>query len=315
MGHSEGAAGVAGVIKTSLALQNSTIPPNMLLNEINPKIAPLSARLKVPQELLAWPAVTIGSPRRASVNSFGFGGTNAHAILESFISDAVNTSEKTQGFSPIVPFTFSAMSEKSLRVMLSSYATYLQETPSISLRDLSWTLHTRRSDLAARMSISALNTLDLVSRLEAASQESSAFKSVIDSDLSDTGILGVFTGQGAQWATMGTKLLQSSRIVVDCLKRLQESLDTLPNDYKPTWSLCEELLKAKEETNIDKVRFSQPLCTAIQVALVDLLRSAGVKLAAVVGHSSGEIAAAYAAGYIRYDYPSIYASSPIKIGF
>ncbi|KAI0490980.1 hypothetical protein F4859DRAFT_520593 [Xylaria cf. heliscus] len=301
MGHSEGAAGVAGVMKASLALQNAIIPPNLLFNQINPQIAPFSKHLQVPREALPWPVISRGTPRRASVNSFGFGGTNAHAILENFLSNQpdipLNVGPK---FSPIIPFTFSAMSKKSLFGVLSSYVSHLQEHPSISLRDLSWTINTRRSDLPVRIAISASSVPDLVTKLEAACKgwETLQASSLIEDDMSKIRILGIFTGQGAQWATMGAKLLRESSVVVDCFERMQKSLDTLPSDYKPTWVLSEELIKAAGESSIEQVRFSQPICTAVQIALVDLLRCARVDFAAMVGHSSGEIAAAYTAGYL-----------------
>ncbi|KAI2635278.1 hypothetical protein GGS21DRAFT_489941 [Xylaria nigripes] len=305
MGHSEGAAGVAGVLKASLALQNSIIPPNLLLNEINPKVAPLLGRMQVAREAVAWPVGAAGARRRASVNSFGFGGTNAHAILESFLMNQPYISTNLQdNVSSIMPFVFSAMSEQSLFVMLYKYALHLQSNPSISLRDLSWTLNTRRSELPVRVAISALTSKDLIAKLEQASKGSEDFKphNLVEVGMSDTRILGVFTGQGAQWATMGVELLQDCRIVANCFVKLQRALDTLPIDYRPTWSLSDELTKSAEVSRIGEVEFSQPVCTALQIALVDLLESAEVKLTVVVGHSSGEIAAAYAAGYLSAEH-------------
>jgi hybrid polyketide synthase/nonribosomal peptide synthetase ACE1 len=238
------------------------------------------------------------------VNSFGFGGTNAHAILENFLDNQPDTpADMQQGASSMIPYNFSAMSEKSLIGILSGYAAHIQAYPSTSLRDLSWTVNTRRSDLPVRISISAQSTQDLVAKLEEASNGSAKlgpYKSV-EIGTPQNRILGVFTGQGAQWATMGSKLLQRSKIVVNCFAKMQRSLDTLSSNYRPTWSLSDELMKAREVSMIEQVEFSQPICTAVQIALVDLLRFAGVKLAVVVGHSSGEIAAAYAAGYLRYE--------------
>ncbi|GAW22514.1 hypothetical protein ANO14919_120510 [Xylariales sp. No.14919] len=301
MGHSEGAAGVAGIMKASLALQNAVIPPNLLLSEVNPQIAPFYRHLKVPRDAISWPVRNPDLPRRVSVNSFGFGGTNAHAILENFLSDHTDTLQKVPPkFSSMVPFVFSAMSETSLFGMLSDYASYLRERPSISLRDLSWTINNHRSDLPVRIAVSASNTTNLASKLEEICKRSRASRisRLIEDNKPRNRILGIFTGQGAQWATMGAGLLRESRVVGDCFGRMQKSLDTLPNDYRPTWSLSEELRKTSDDSRIGQVRFSQPLCTAVQIALVDLLKFAKVKFAAVVGHSSGEIAAAYAAGYL-----------------
>src|SRR4029077_4292414 len=111
-------------------------------------------------------------------------------------------------------------------------------------------------------------------------------------------VLGIFTGQGAQWATMGGHLIRSSAFVRERLEKLEESLATLPETDRPTWSLKEATLADASSSRIGEAALSQPLCTAIQIILADLLRSAGIEFTAVVGHSSGEIAAAYAAGFI-----------------
>ena len=111
-------------------------------------------------------------------------------------------------------------------------------------------------------------------------------------------IIGIFTGQGAQWAGMMSKLIASCPQVCQKIERLEESLATLPSEDRPSWSLKAELLAEPPNSRIGEAALSQPLCTAIQIVLVDMLRDANVKFAAVVGHSSGEIAAAYAAGFI-----------------
>ncbi|KAK5635554.1 hypothetical protein RRF57_011266 [Xylaria bambusicola] len=281
-------------------MYNAIIPPNLLLSEVNPQIVPFLGHLKVPKDAIPWPVSDPDLPRRASVNSFGFGGTNAHAILENLLSDHTDTQKALPRFSSVVPFVFSAMSKTSLFGMLSDYASYLREHQSTSLRDLSWTINNRRSNLPVRIGVSASNTTDLASKLEDICKGSRAprISRLSQDDKPRNRILGVFTGQGAQWATMGAELLKHSRLVVDCFGRMQMSLDTLPDDYKPIWSLSGELSKTSENSSIGQAKFSQPLCTAVQIALVDLLKLAKVTFAAVVGHSSGEIAAAYAAGYL-----------------
>jgi hybrid polyketide synthase/nonribosomal peptide synthetase ACE1 len=111
-------------------------------------------------------------------------------------------------------------------------------------------------------------------------------------------ILGVFTGQGAQWPTMGASLIRSSKFVSDKMQQLEDSLSSLPPDHRPTWSLREEMLADASRSRIAEAELSQPLCTALQIILVDLLQAAGMVCASVVGHSSGEIGAAYAAGIL-----------------
>ncbi|KAF1963889.1 hypothetical protein BU23DRAFT_428362, partial [Bimuria novae-zelandiae CBS 107.79] len=110
-------------------------------------------------------------------------------------------------------------------------------------------------------------------------------------------VVGIFTGQGAQWAAMGAELLSSSTVASDILSRLEQRLAQLPKFDRPTWSLREELLRV-ENSRVSEPELSQPLCTAIQILLVDISRSAGLKFRAVLGHSSGEVATAYAAGII-----------------
>ena len=111
-------------------------------------------------------------------------------------------------------------------------------------------------------------------------------------------LLGIFTGQGAQWAAMGAHLLCSSDFVRERIQRLEQSLATLPPSDRPAWSLQDEMLAGDDISRMSEAALSQPLCTTIQIVLIDLLRAAGITFAAVVGHSSGEIAAAYAAGFI-----------------
>lgn len=114
-------------------------------------------------------------------------------------------------------------------------------------------------------------------------------------------VIGVFTGQGAQWARMGADLLATSAVADDTFSRLETRLANLPAEDRPAWSLKEELLRPGPTSRVGEAELSQPLCTAIQIVLVDVLRAAGVEFGAVVGHSSGEIAAAYAAGLISAD--------------
>lgn len=307
IGHSEGAAGLAGVMKALLAMKHNTIPPNMLLRELSPAVRPFYSRLQIPETALDWGEVPGGHPRRASVNSFGFGGTNAHAILEEFTpppespASATAPSHRTTSF---LPFLFSAASEKSLLENISAYGSWIQShSDTVNLRDLSWTLSTRRSTFPVRVSVSASNPTDLIAKLKLARDKAdSVHIATAEPSARSTerpSVLGIFTGQGAQWAAMGAELLRDSPAVMECFDRLQQALDTLPRrDDVPSWRLVDELVKEAHSSRLTEDEISQPLCTAVQIALVDLLRAAKICLTAVVGHSSGEIAAAYAAGYI-----------------
>lgn len=249
-----------------------------------------------------------------NISSFGFGGTNAHAILESFGTGSREAGTSTQTDTVIepdlhmLPFVFSAASEQSLLETLKAYRNFISTKPNLNLRDLAWTLSTKRSALPVKCSISAFTAEDLLSKLEqvmTSPGEGDIFgtpgnlHSIVSSaSFQKPRLLGIFTGQGAQWATMGSHLLRHSSIVSDCFDTLQQSLDALPPRHAPDWSLKDELLKQAEDSRIGQASFSQPLCTAVQIALWDLLKAAGVTFATVIGHSSGEIAAAYAARHL-----------------
>lgn len=229
----------------------------------------------------------------------GFGGTNAHAILESH--DPSNSIDPPDiNVTPSTPFTFSAGSDRSLIALLQAYSDFLKKE-SVNLRDLAWTLQSRRSTFHVKAAFSATSIERLVSKIdeEIAGGGKDARTSVrVRSNSGRARFLGVFTGQGAQWPTMGGRLIQSSTFVRDRIKHLEDSLANLPISDRPPWALGEEILATTSSSRIAMAELSQPLCTAIQIILVDILRGAGITFAAVVGHSSGEIAAAYAANFI-----------------
>nr|WHN38868.1 polyketide synthase 7/nonribosomal peptide synthetase [Elsinoe perseae] len=299
LGHSESTAGIAGILKASLALQHAKIPPNMLLRHINPRLHSFYDGLEIPQSLLSWPPVPPGQPRRASVNSFGFGGANAHAILESFEEE--NKPYLHSKEAPCIPYLFSAHSETALLSMLRAYSEYLEgRENTLSYSDLGYTLSRRRSMLPVRTHFpaSSVETLKraLDDKLRLAHDESTNVGN--RANLERGGILGIFTGQGAQYSRMAYELLKESKLTFHLFDLLQGYLDALPTEDRPTWTIAAELSADGSESRLHEAHIAQPLCTAVQIVLVDILRAAGVQFAAVVGHSSGEIAAAYAAGYL-----------------
>lgn len=204
---------------------------------------------------------------------------------------------------PFTPFVFSALTESSLVALLEQYSQILETRPDdhqVDASDLAWTLHSRRSQLPTRVAFPASTIeqlrVNIDSRL-AAVKKNATIGTRISGRPAAPRVLGVFTGQGAQWPAMGARLILSSSFVRQRVQHLEDSLAALPPADRPTWSLCQEMLAGDESSRIAEAALSQPLCTAIQVVLVDLLQAAGVTFSSVVGHSSGEIAAAYAAGF------------------
>jgi hybrid polyketide synthase/nonribosomal peptide synthetase ACE1 len=257
----------------------------MHFNELNPKIAPFYKNLKVPTSAASWPKLVPGQPRRVSVNSFGFGGTNAHAAIESYRPPPI-TPSKGPLFTPLV---ISAATEKSLRALMSSYSEYLKMNPHVSLRDFAYTIQERRSTLTYRASISASTTEEAYRKIDALLESDEAPElSTRHFGIASPRILAIFTGQGAQWPRMGAKLVESSPFVSKRLDELDAALASLPYDVRPQWTLRQELLADAASSRITEAAISQPLCTAIQILLVELLQLTGIKLSAVVGHSSGK---------------------------
>ncbi|SPO05365.1 related to polyketide synthase [Cephalotrichum gorgonifer] len=318
IGHTEGAAGLAGLLKASGIIQRGFIPPNLLFDRLNPDIEPFYKGLEVPTSLRPWPQLPEGVPRRVSVNSFGFGGSNAHAILEEYRptegaapgtvsnnSDATTDVDASASRVSFTPFVFSAASEASLVSQLQAYSKHFVENPDIYPIDLAWTLQSRRSQLPFKVSFSAATIAELRERIDerltSAAQQTPAGTIGTRSILVNKGtpgILGVFTGQGAQWPSMGAELIRSSEFVHQRVQELGQFLVSLPEADRPEWDLEQEMLAGADVSRVAEAALSQPLCTAIQIILVDLLRSAGVRFSAVVGHSSGEIGVAYAAGFL-----------------
>ncbi|KAK0716109.1 hypothetical protein B0H67DRAFT_684173 [Lasiosphaeris hirsuta] len=299
IGHTEGTAGIAGLIKASLSVQHGIIPANMLFTELNPDIEPYYGFLQIPTAPKPWPALPPGVPRRASVNSFGFGGANAHAIVESYTPGASPVGAGRSSASAI-PLTLSANSEKALAAQVKTHLEFLEQRgEDVNVRDAAWTL-SHRSVLAHRVSVAAVNVNDLKQQLSSLlDAKKNDNKDIgVRPSLKTSKILGIFTGQGAQWPQMGYQLLQSSQSAAATIRALDASLQALPKPDRPEWSLQDELSKSGKESRVMQAEFSQPLCTAVQIILVDALRAVGVNFDAVVGHSSGEIGAAYASGYL-----------------
>lgn len=290
-------AGLAGVIKGILSLEHEIIPPNILFTTPNPRIPLDSWHLQIPVSAVTWPREKI---RRVSVNSFGAGGTNAHVVMEAASSylyrlgtspnDINNSScEKRNRI-----FVFSSASREALERLRIQIATYLErsahritsaEQEQKFLNSLSFTINDRRSRLPWISYVVGSTIRELRDTLDR------NFENVIRRAKSPAPICFVFTGQGAQWARMGAELYR--------FRVFRESItaaDTYLRALGCPWSVDEELKREEENSQINLPAYSQPLCTVLQVALVDLLASWDICPSSVIGHSSGEIGAAYCLG-------------------
>ncbi|KAJ5097819.1 type I iterative polyketide synthase [Penicillium argentinense] len=282
MGHSEGAAGLTSVIKAVLALEHRLIPPNIHFHHPNPKIAFEKDGLRVPRELTPWPD---GCAERVSVNCFGVGGSNAHVILDSAssigaIRPRINGVSVSQGYK-LLPI--SASSEESLKWREVQIREYLENHPD-ALLDLSYTLGARRDHLCSRGFLIASDK----SIIQAHQVHLPCVSTCRE-------VTFVFPGQGAQWPAMGKQLLNQFDHFRNDVKKMDEVLQSLTDP--PRWRI-EGVLSDASDSWIEDAELAQPLCTAVQIGLVNLLCHWSVRPDSVAGHSSGEIAAAYAAGAI-----------------
>lgn len=300
IGHLEGASGLAGVIKATMALEHQQIPPNMLFENPNAEVDFKGWKIKIPTELVDW-KVNTGVARRISINSFGYGGSNSHIILEEYSGPAkattpsvpVNQLEMTKSRPYLAPLT--SHSDKAGKLMAEKLAAYLEENPDVSIADFATTLSVQRSMHSSR-SYTVGSTSDALVNGMREPLPVADWVSKMDS----TPRIGfVFTGQGAQWHAMGRQLIEASPFFRQTLEKCDKILQGLRD--KPDWTVVGELLRTQEDTRLSETRFSQPLCTALQLALVDLLTSWGIKPSAVVGHSSGELGATYAAGILSFE--------------
>lgn len=279
-----------------MALEKNLIPATIGVKNINPKIKTQEWGVKIVTENTEWPAETLalGKPtRRAGVNSFGYGGANSHAIIEAvdnFVPgrrglSSETLSERRSTF--ILPM--SANSVGSLEGQLENLASLNPE--GLNVVDLAYTLGARRSKLSKRA-----YTLAGQDALQGTLSPQRFITPSEGKLYNKLPFAFVFTGQGAQWAQMAKELIDEVPSFRKSLTELDNALQKLP--HAPIWSLRQAIMDPKEVSQINHVTRSQPVCTAIQVAFVQLLRKWGIEPEVVIGHSSGEIGAAYAAGLL-----------------
>jgi 6-methylsalicylic acid synthase len=285
IGHLEGAAGVAGVIKAVLALGRAEIPATPMASGPSPAIPWHDNGLRLVAERQPWPAE--GGPRRAGVSGFGYGGTVAHIVLEEAPEAPATPQADTPGEQL---FALSGASEEALGRRAGDLADWLsKQADDLSLHSLAHTLANRRSHLGHRATVTASTPGELIERLRKLAQDEPADDVVTGNPLADrgTGLVWVFSGHGSQWAGMGRELLATEPAFAAVLDELAPVFaDEI--GFTPRQVL--------EDGDLGDVSRIQSMIFAMQVGLAAVWRAHGLQPAAVIGHSVGEIAAAVCAG-------------------
>ncbi len=302
IGHTEAAAGIAGLLKVVLALQHKFIPPQLHFTSPNPHIALEKIPAIIPTEGIDWPA--LDQPRLAGVSSFGFSGTNAHLIL----SDAVGVTVKatvTQEH-PVYMLTISAKNKEALAELADKYVDYLEDNPQASLADLCFTANTGRAHFSHRLALLAESTAQVQEQLRAFGEHNhkSAYKlsnKLMSGQISaehKPKIAFLFTGQGAQYINMGRQLYQTQPIfrqTIDCCAEILRDGDYLE---QPLLSILypNQSKIQNPKSKIDQTAYTQPALFAVEYALAKVWQSWGIEPDVVLGHSVGEYVAACVAG-------------------
>ncbi len=296
IGHTEAASGVAGLIKAALCLKHKTIPASLHFKDPNPKIPWEELPLSIQTKLTPWPEAQ--EPAIAAVNSFGITGTNAHIILAEAASIFPNEhAEQTVG--PHL-YPISAHTPKALRELAKSYKKTLAEENAPSLHDLCYTAGCHRAHHSERLALVAHSHQELLGQLEEYLQGQHQQEKFTEPDRTDeyAKVVFVFPGQGSQWLGMGRELVKENPVFREVLEQCERAM-------KPwvDWSLLQQLEVNDDSPSyrLNEIGVIQPTLFAIEVALAAVWRSWGVEPSAVIGHSMGEVAAAYISGALSLD--------------
>ncbi|MEV0251249.1 SDR family NAD(P)-dependent oxidoreductase [Nocardia sp. NPDC050712] len=283
LGHTEAAAGIASVIKSALAVYHRTLPPQGWLDdELNPELALTELGLEIQTEARTLDGA---EPMTVAVNGFGYGGTNAHAILQEYRPVEPETTTWVPHFG-VLPV--SARSERAARELAGAYAALLGGgADADQLAAAAWT---RRRHHQFRLGVPFDSPAELLDALLsfAAGEGREAARTV-----ANTGPVFVFTGMGPQWFGMGRDLLATDADFAATAQRVDDAFVAIAG-----WSILDELRKPEEQSRVTATEVAQPANFLIQVALYEKLTALGITPAAVVGHSVGEVSAAYISGVL-----------------
>nr|WP_018680913.1 type I polyketide synthase [Actinokineospora enzanensis] len=289
LGHTQAASGVAGVMKTVLALRHGVLPKSLHVDETTPHVDWSAGAVSVLAEAAPWPET--GRPRRAGVSSFGISGTNVHVIIEQGPDDPGPARPDDE--SRVVPWVLSARTERGLRGQARALLAHLDDRPDLPLVDAASSLITTRATLERRAVVIGATGDELRTALRALADGQPA-TGVVHGDSAvgrDRKVVMVFPGQGSQWAGMGVDLLATSPAFAERIIECEQALAPHVG-----WSLRDVLHGVAGAPSLELVDVAQPVLWAVMVSLAEVWRAHGVEPAAVVGHSQGEIAAACVSG-------------------
>ncbi len=301
MGHLETAAGVAGLVKAALVLKHGKIPGSLHFKEPNPHIDFDGLKLRVPTTVEPFPE---GYEQRiVGINSFGFGGANAHVILAE--APAVETRTSLPAHAERAwPLVLSARSEAALKALAARFSTWLEDHSKLNgrsplLPDVTYMLGARRNHHSYRLAFVAHTMAETVHELDAYAkgEPGPRLRSAFTPRREETArVVFVMSGQGPQWWGMGRELMRHEPV-------FRKAIEACETAIKPwaRFSLLEELNKTEETAQMQRTEISQVAIWAMQMALAELWQSWGVQPAAVVGHSVGEVAAACVAGVLTLE--------------
>ncbi|MDQ0936678.1 type I polyketide synthase [Streptomyces turgidiscabies] len=297
IGHTQAAAGVAGIIKMVLALQHGELPPTLHADEPSPHIDWSAGEVALLTERVEWPASE--RVRRAGVSSFGISGTNAHVILEE--PPAAEPVESSGGVEPVVSgagagvWLVSGRSAEALSAQAGRLREWVTERPGLEPADVAWSLAATRSVFEHRAVVLGAGRAELVAGLESVAAGVSSGAVVSGVALSDARVGLVFAGQGSQWLGMGRGLYEGSAVFARVFDEVTGLLE-----LELGVSVRDVVLGAQDadESLVNQTLYAQTGLFAFEVALAEVLRGVGVVADAVVGHSVGEVVAAYVAGVL-----------------
>ncbi|WP_215451754.1 type I polyketide synthase [Streptomyces sp. ATCC 21386] len=294
IGHSQAAAGVAGIIKMVEAMRHEELPRTLHAEEPTPNVDWSVGAVELLTEPRPW--TRGGHPRRAGVSSFGLSGTNAHVIIEEPYGEEPAPQPEGDAPATAVPWLLSGRTPEALREQAARLHAHLTDRPELRPHDVGLTLATARSAFEHRAVVVGADHTTLLTGLAAlaAGENHSA---VVQGTAATPGrTVFVFPGQGSQWVGMAVGLLDSAPVfaerIAECERALSPYLD---------WSLTDVLRAAPDSPPLDRVDVVQPVLFSMMVSLAALWRSYGVEPSAVVGHSQGEIAAAVVAGALTLE--------------